>query len=175
MFRGIFTDQRAFRSWYDRALPVVYSFVFARLGGEAEVAVEITQETFVEGVRSRNRFDGSSDPVTWLCGIARHKVADHYRRLERERRRYLRLIRGRKVREAREAEDAETQESVATALRSLPPAQRAVLTMHYLDDMPVKEIASALGRSASSVESLLARGRQSFKGAYRSSEGADDG
>lgn len=174
-FREIFVDERTFRSWYNRALPVVYSFVFARAGNEAEVAVDITQDTFVEGVRSRNRFDGSSDPLTWLCGIARHKIADHYRRLERERRRLFRLIRGRGPEETFQEEQFETREAVAGALRSLPPAQQAVLTMHYLDEMPVKEIASALGRSASSVESLLARGRQSFKRAYRPSGGADDG
>lgn len=174
LFREMFADEQAFRSWYDRAFPVLYSFVFARLGGDADVATEIIQEAFVEGVRNRGRFDGSSDPVTWLCGIARHKVADYFRRLERERRRKLKLIRDEHRPDPGTSHGVETQDAVLGAIRSLLPVQRAVLTMHYLDDMPVKEIASALGRSVSAVESLLARARDNFRRAYPQSAGASD-
>lgn len=166
LFREVFADERAFRTWYDGAFPVVYSFVFARLGGDADMAIEITQEAFVDGVRNRGRFDGSSEPVTWLCGIARHKVSDHFRRLGRERRRRLKLIRAEGVVDQGHSDEVDDQQAVLGAIRSLPADHRAVLTMHYLDDMPVREIADALERSVSSVESLLARARQNFRRAY---------
>jgi DNA-directed RNA polymerase specialized sigma24 family protein len=41
--------------------------------------------------------------------------------------------------------------------------QRAVLVLHYLDVLPVSEIAAELERSESSIESLLSRGRESFR------------
>lgn len=173
-FRGMFDDQEAFRHWYDGALPIVYGFVLARCGAEGGTAVEITQEAFVEAVRQRARFTGASDPITWVCGIARHKVADHFRRLERERRRHLRLL-GREAAPAVQPGDAVEDRAVVTsALRSLPQSQRAVLAMHYLDGMPVRDVATALGRSESAVESLLARARETFRRTYESVSGGRD-
>ena len=80
----IVANQAAFRDWYDHALPRVYRYLFTRCGHDAELAEELTQQTFVEGVRRRAGFDGRSDPVTWLCAIGRHKLVDHYRRSGRE-------------------------------------------------------------------------------------------
>ena len=60
--------------------------------GPGPLAEELTQQTFVEAVRRRGSFDGRSEVVTWLCSIGRHKLADHYRRLERDERHRLRIL-----------------------------------------------------------------------------------
>jgi DNA-directed RNA polymerase specialized sigma24 family protein len=60
----IITDQAAFQVWYELALPRVYRYLLARCGGDADLAEELTQQTFVEGVRRRATFDGRSDAVT---------------------------------------------------------------------------------------------------------------
>jgi RNA polymerase sigma factor (sigma-70 family) len=88
---AIVADQAAFRDWYEQGLPRVYRYLLARSGGDADLAEELTQQTFVEGVRRRRSFDGRSDAVTWLCGIGRHKLVDHYRRSGREHQRHLRI------------------------------------------------------------------------------------
>lgn len=165
-FRSLLEDRAAFRVWYDAALPIVYGFALARCGGDPTIAGEVAQEAFVAAVRDRDHFDGESDPVTWLCGIARHKLADHFRQVARERRRRLRLVREPRSRPPDPMEGVDARSSVLKALRALPEMQRAVLAMHYLDDVPVREIASTLGRSESSVESLLTRGRDGFRRAY---------
>lgn len=51
-----------------------------RLCGNAQLAEELTQETFYQAVRSIGRFDGKSSVSTWLCGIARHLWYDHLRK-----------------------------------------------------------------------------------------------
>lgn len=166
-FRAVLADQRAFRDWYERSLSYVYGYVFDRCGGSS-VAEELTQEAFVEAVRHQARFDGRSDPLTWVCGIARHKLADHFRRLERQERRQARLV----ARHVEEEPDRDVSEvgdagdAVRSVLRSLPAMQRAALVLHYLDGFSVREIADLLGRSESAVESLLSRGRESFKRVY---------
>ena len=48
-------------------------------------------------------------------------------------------------------------------LRRLPTAQRAAMTLRYLDDLPVREVAALLDRSEGSVESLLSRGREALR------------
>ncbi|MBI3648959.1 MAG: sigma-70 family RNA polymerase sigma factor [Actinobacteria bacterium] len=161
----MFEDERAFRAWYDYAIPRVYGYLFDRCGGVRSVAEELTQETFVDVVRNRNRFDGRSDPITWAVSIARHKLSDHYRRLARDERRHLKLVSGRVVEGAGEDpwDVAESREDVLWALRSLTAMQRAVLVLHYMDELPVTEISSEIGRSESAVESLLSRGRESFR------------
>jgi RNA polymerase sigma-70 factor, ECF subfamily len=166
--REAFADEVAFRAFYDRTLPRVYSFLATRCGGPGPLADELTQLTFVEAVRRRGSFDGRSDVVTWLCAIGRHKLADHYRRLERDERKVRRL----EVRELdpTEAEVAwaasDERDAIVRALQVLPPAQRAALVFRHLDGLSVREIGELLGRGESAVESLLARAREGFRRAY---------
>lgn len=132
------------------------------------MAEELTQETFVEAIRNQDRFDGRSDPLTWMCAIARHKLLDHYRRLDREERRRARLLTraGTAEPEADVPESRDTRDAVRGALGSLPAMQRAVLVLHYLDELSVLDIGAAIGRSESAVESLLSRGRDGFRRAF---------
>lgn len=161
-------DDRAFESWHRRTLPPVYAYLLSRCGGDVTLAEELTQETFVAAIDRRSRFDGRSDAITWLCGIARHKLADHFRSLEREERRQMRI----EVRQVEVDSDQrhriglEDRTLIAETLRSLPASQRAVLVFVVLDDLTVAEAARLLGRSRGATESLLFRARESFRRAY---------
>jgi len=164
----------AFESWYRRTLPRVYSYLLSRGGNDVVLAEELTQLTFVAAVQGRSTFDGRSDSVTWLCAIARHKLADHFRALEREERRRTRM----ELREIRmgaanmQSPELDDRAAIAEALNSLPTAQRAVLTFVVLDDLPVAEAARLLGKSVGATQSLLHRARDGFRRAYEAE--ADD-
>ena len=168
-------SDRAFEAWYQRTLPRVYAYLFSRCGNDATLAEELSQQTFIAALDHRSRFDGRSDVVTWLCGIARHKLADHFRSIEREERRQMRL----EVRQIRFAESTtiapglDDRAAIADALRSLPAAQRAVLAFVVLDDLPVAEAARLMGKSVSATQSLLHRARSNFGRAYEG-EQTDD-
>jgi len=56
-------------------------------------------------------------------------------------------------------------------LRRLGTHHRAALTLRYLDDLPVPEVAALLGRSLHATEALLVRARAAFRRTY---EGAED-
>src|SRR5262245_42245970 len=77
-FAALCADDRAFSDWYDTALPRVYGFVHGRTAGDVELAEDITSLAFLEAIRARRTFDGRSDPVTWICSIARNRLIDHY-------------------------------------------------------------------------------------------------
>jgi RNA polymerase sigma-70 factor (ECF subfamily) len=162
---AIFADEAAFRNWYEQQAPRVYAYLHGRAGGDAALAEELTQQTFLKAVHGHRTFDGRSDPTTWLIAIARNQLVDHFRRLERDERRHLRLV----VREIqtsggeREWTTHVVREEVVSALRQLPAAQRAALILHHVDGLPLRDVAAALGRSTTAVESLLARGRQRFR------------
>ena len=168
--REVLADDVAFRRWYERMIPSVYSYVASRCLGDEDLAQELTQQTFIAAIHGRSTFDGRSEPVTWLCGIARHKLADHFRRLDREERRRRRAtvqaIALGGPDEAARWREVDDRLVIAETLRRLPAAQRAVLTFVALDDLPVAEAARLLGKSFGATQSLLARARESFRNAY---------
>ena len=169
-----FSSEPAFHVFYERALPRVYGYLFTRCGGDRAAAEDLTQLTFASAIRERRSYDGRSDPIVWLTGIARHKLADHFRTRDREERRWLRLV-VREVAVDRELaawRDVDEREALVRALARLSALQRAVVVLHYADGLPVREVAQAIGRSESATESLLSRAREALRRAY---EEATDG
>jgi RNA polymerase sigma-70 factor (ECF subfamily) len=160
-------DARSFGAFYDDALPHIYGYFLQRCGGSVTVAEDLTQETFVAAVAELANDRRVTAPTAWIGGIARHKLLDHYRRQERVER---------SVTAAREAEQLhtelvvqdtrETRERAVQALASVAASQRAALVLCYVDGYTVPEVARLLGKTIEAVESLLARGRRSFKRAY---------
>jgi hypothetical protein len=75
---------------YDDALPHVYGYLLARCGDTA-LAEDLTAESFLAAVDAVRKPGAPGPSVPWLIGVARHKLADHWRRVEREHRK-LRLL-----------------------------------------------------------------------------------
>lgn len=151
-------------SLYDRALPEVYGYLLARCGQRA-LAEDLTAETFLAAVHAGD----APISVGWLIGTARHKLVDHWRRLEREDR-GLRLLDGGRP-DAEDPWDAELDALRARdVLDRLGPAHRAALVLRYLDDLTVPQVAEALGRTLHATEALLVRARAAFRRAYESTE-----
>lgn len=153
------TAAATFRQVYDQAMPEVYRYLFRRCGGIRSLAEDLTQETFLVAVRASK--DGQVT-LPWLIGVARNKLLEHWRR---ERREALRLAR----RAAVMTEDAAASPDgadVLDALNRLPPLHRFALTLRYIDDLSVAEVAAILGKSLHATESILARARATFKRHY---------
>src|SRR4051812_46506526 len=70
---------------YDEALPRVYGYLLAR-SGDVTVAEDLTAECFLAAVAAVRKPDPPPLNVAWLIGVARHKLVDHWRVVERERR-----------------------------------------------------------------------------------------
>ena len=164
---AVFADEPAFRVWYEQSLPKVYGYLFHRCSRNPELAEELTQQAFVEAVRSHGRFRGQADATTWVIGIARHKLIDHYRRSERDTRR-LAALSARDLGDGGHAGSSPPTmpDDIDDALANLPALQRAVLVLHYMDRLSVREVAHSIGKSEAATASLLARGRDAFRLAY---------
>ncbi|HEY2158190.1 MAG TPA: sigma-70 family RNA polymerase sigma factor [Isosphaeraceae bacterium] len=68
--------------WLDRHGDCLYRLAMLRLRSP-DLAADVVQETFLEALRARGSFAGRSSERTWLVGILKHKIADHYRRSAR--------------------------------------------------------------------------------------------
>lgn len=105
--------------------------------------------------RRRETFDTSRSLRAWLIAIL----------LDQARRYRVRRLRPWIV----PAESAATpfgvddRLSVQFAVQSLPRRQRQVITLHYLADLPVAEIAKVLGITESSVKTSLHDGRKALQ------------
>jgi RNA polymerase sigma-70 factor, ECF subfamily len=160
---GVLSDPEVFTAFYTQALPRVYGYLLTRCGGAAWLAEDLTQETFLAAVAEIKLGKSVSDPIPWVVRIARNKFVDHVRRNLRDERKLL------KVWQAREgsSETQDGRESALNALQCVPLSQRAALSLRYQDGLSVSEVAKALGRSIHATESLLARGKETFRRNYR--------
>jgi DNA-directed RNA polymerase specialized sigma24 family protein len=73
-------DTDAFDAFYHRHADLVFGFILHQLNGARPDAEEIWQDTFLAAIRNLPSYRGQSRLLSWLCGIARHKVAEHWRR-----------------------------------------------------------------------------------------------
>jgi RNA polymerase sigma-70 factor (ECF subfamily) len=170
-------DPEAVRALVDSVGPVVYGFVFARVGGDEPTAQDLLQETLIEALRSAATFRGDSALRTWVCAIARRRLARHY---EAERRQAvaesgLALLGGigglAGPAGGGGRDDVERRDEIVRALGRLPAVHRQVLVMKYLDEQSVSAIADELGRSPVQVQSLLQRARDGLRRALEGTSG----
>jgi RNA polymerase sigma-70 factor, ECF subfamily len=152
---------------YRHALPQVYGYVLPRCGSTV-VAEDLTAETFMAAVAAvrTGRVQAPEVTVAWLVGVARHKLADHWRRSAREERGKAAVAV--LAEEAGDPWDEHLDAQVAhAALARLAGPQRTALTLRYLDGLPVAEVAACLGRSVHATETLLVRARAALRRIYR--------
>jgi len=69
--------------WVDEYGDYLYGFAFSRVRDEW-VAEDLVQETLLAAMQSVRNFQEKSSERTWLCGILKHKIIDHYRKSSRE-------------------------------------------------------------------------------------------
>jgi len=153
----------AVRALLDDYGAALNGFLYARVGGHTTVAEDLLQETFIEAVKSAATFRGESSLKTWLCAIARRRLARHY---EAERRAALARVGLTIVADVAADDgnaDVDRRDEVTRALGALPPLHRQVLVLKYLDDRSVEEIADELGRTRVQVQSLLQRARAGLR------------
>ncbi len=70
--------------WMDRHGNTLFRYALARVG-DPSAAEDLVQETLLAALRGIAGFRGESAERTWLTGILRHKIMDHFRRVARER------------------------------------------------------------------------------------------
>lgn len=163
-------DPAAVRALLDGQGPVVYGFIFARVGGDEQAAEDLLQETLLEAVRSAHTFRGESALSTWLCALARRRLARHF---ESERRAAIARAGLAAVPNAG-GDPVADRDAVIRALGRLPVLHRQVLVLKYLDGMSVEGIAADLGRSRVQVQSLLQRARAGLRRELEAGDAPED-
>jgi len=150
-----------------------------------ELAEDLVQETFLAALRGIENFKGDSSLKTWLVGILRRKIVDHYRRLGRtsgtefpeiaeEFRQTDHFEQGTdsaghwvsgegpadwSAVPGDELEKAELQRMIRLCIASLPGRLAALFTMKEVEEAGSDEICKEFGITASNLWVMLHRAR----------------
>ncbi len=70
-------------TWVAQHGDALFRYALMKMRDEAQ-AEDMVQETFLAALKARERFSGQSSEKTWLIGILKHKIIDHFRKHKRE-------------------------------------------------------------------------------------------
>lgn len=171
MARG---DEEATREVMDAHLDPLFCFVRRRIGGSIEDAEEIAQDTLLTACEIGLTYDGCCSVMTWLCSLARLRISDFLTREGRQKRIPKEMLvriddDSRNALRLAQDPDADLEQivdrmdrvkMVQVLLDTLTPEQREAMTMRYVEEFSVAEIARIMGRSEKAVERLLERAKE---------------
>lgn len=144
-------DTSAFETLYCRHRDWTWRLAW-RFTGNTEDAADVVQETFTYLLRKFPGFTLSARMTTFLYPVVRHigqRIRDKRQRESQDETAFIHLA------DSRQGERAEARSELAAAIRALPPAQREVVLMRFVDAMSLDEIARALELPLGTVKSRL--------------------
>ncbi len=168
--------------WVDLHGDALYRFALLRVK-DRHVAEDLVQETFLSALQAADRFKGNSSPRTWLIGILKHKIIDHFRKSsveisasditpwdEEDDREYFdntghwkRTLHEWKESPENLVENQEFWKTFQTCLSGLPEAHRRAFTLKEIDGFDGEEICEVLAVSPSNFWVMLHRARAKLR------------
>jgi RNA polymerase sigma-70 factor (ECF subfamily) len=162
--RVVAGDRIAARELYDAHSPRVFRLAF-RLTGDADLAREFTQDTFVRAFGQLSRFRGDSALSTWLHRITVTVVANAMRKVKRFRERETDLEDVHPIGSDNAGVDPVLRDRLHHAIDSLPEIYRTTVIMHDVEGYTHTEIATILGVAEGTCKSRLSQARAQLRAA----------
>jgi RNA polymerase sigma-70 factor (ECF subfamily) len=169
----------AVERWFKAYANPLYTFIFYRVGKDAELAAEVVQDTFLEAIGRIEEYDAQRGSMyAWLTVLSRNHISRALRARGRECR-YKELLDGADagLRSAFEKiateplpdeviERQETAQLVQMAIANMPTNYAEALKAYYYHKKSIREISDSMGVSEGAVKTLLHRARKAFAEAF---------
>lgn len=160
-------DKQAFATLVDRYRQGAYTLAL-RILQDKDTAEDITQEAFIKAYENLARFSGKARFSTWLYRIVYNTAISYMRKSGREAGNVntARLPEGGQAGDLSAVNSLENEELrlwLHRALAALPVNERVALTLFYLHEQSIKEIARITGLSEANIKILLHRGRKNLR------------
>jgi RNA polymerase sigma-70 factor (ECF subfamily) len=139
-----------------------------RICGNMQDAEDVVQESYVKAFRNLHSFRSDSKFSTWLYRIVYNTAITHAKTQMWLGSREAAVVADDAIHLADNTfelnmEAAERREMVSDVMQKMPAGEALLLTLYYLEDNPVKEIAKITGLNESNVKVKLFRARKLFK------------
>jgi RNA polymerase sigma-70 factor (ECF subfamily) len=157
-------DETAIREIYERYQAGIFRYLYYRLE-DPHAAEDLTSEVFIRMIRSLSEYrSGVGSFQGWLYRIAHNLAIDHHRKWSSKASVPL-------EEELMTAEDDPvqsvdhrlTRERLQKALLALNEAQREVVILRFVNELPIEQVAQALKKSEDAVKGLQRRGLMALR------------
>ena len=153
----MFHNNRAFDQLVRKYQSPVRRFFLHQTCGDEPLSDDLAQETFIKAYLSIRGFKGLSKFRTWLYRIAYNEYYAWLRRRHEERLddygQFASCL------PDTPPGNCDDKMDVQAAMRQLTDAQRAVVALFYIDDLPINKIAQITGMPTGTVKSHLSRAK----------------
>jgi RNA polymerase sigma factor (sigma-70 family) len=163
-------DPRYFGELYKRYAGRVYAKCISMLNDEG-LARDAMQEIFIKVLLNLSRFNAQSTFSTWVYSITYNYCIDLIRRKKK-----LNVVFSEDVGKLSKEVDVEVpdsvlleikQEQLREVMKAMPPGDKAILMMKYIDDLSIRDIADVLGKSESAIKMQIMRAKQKAQQIYK--------
>jgi len=167
-------DKEQFELLYSQIVKKVYYWCFMVMGNEAD-ALDASQESMLRIYENINMLKNPEMFISWMYRVVRNVCLNCLKKQNRRDLEYLHNdmyeqgIESTIIEEGRDKlpqeayELKETKQLIIEFIGNLPKKQREVITLFYLEELKVDEIAYILDYNAGSVKSRLHSGRKSLE------------
>ncbi|MCX6722381.1 MAG: RNA polymerase sigma factor [Candidatus Staskawiczbacteria bacterium] len=160
------SQNEQFSRIYDQYIDKIYRFVYLKVSSQ-EIAEDITSKVFIRGWEAfQTAKDNIKNPGAFLYQIARNAVVDHYR--EKGRDKTVSVDASPEI--ADPGENAQNKAILSAdvsvikkAIKKKKKEHQDIIIWHYLEDMPIEDIAELVGKPAGTVRVALHRGLKELK------------
>lgn len=159
---AIRNERRAQDAIYDKHSPGVYRLAF-RMCNDADMASDLTQETFIRAFNALRGFRHESTLATWIHRIAVTVILSALRASRRRDARRAPIELAGSIGLSDHHTDVPLRESLFAAIDALPNGYRTVFIMYEIEGYTHPEIAGALGVSVSTSQGQLFRARAKLR------------
>jgi RNA polymerase sigma-70 factor, ECF subfamily len=177
-------DPAAIEQWFRCYADTVFTYVYYKIGRNSDLACDIVQETFLEGICKIHKYDSNrANMAGWLILISRNfikKTLQHRKKfvpnsvLVQQDANFLEQCEKLSCEKLPDEiiDSAEMHETVRTTLANIPLHYSEILQVRYYQGKTVAQIAAVRNVSESAVKVLLHRARKSFEKAFIKLDGS---
>jgi RNA polymerase sigma-70 factor (ECF subfamily) len=151
-------DPRRFADLYDRNFDRVYAYVTLRVR-DRDQAQDIASEVFQHALENLARFEWRGVPfAAWLYRIAANAIVDRAKLTAREQ-----SCDPPDIAVEPDEEAVERRARVFERMNDLPPEQSRVLTLRFVDEKSIREVAAEMGKTEGAVKQLQFRAVENLR------------
>lgn len=155
-------DKNQFAAIVDQHKNLVYS-ILLRMTDDHEEANDLAQEVFIKVFRQLKQFKGKSKLSTWIYKIAYFHGLSYLRKRKRWFTEANKIDIESDENIDEEIASDELRGHVSECIRNLKPLERTAITLFYMEEMHVKEVAEIMNITESYVKVTVHRAKKSLK------------
>ncbi|HEY1686892.1 MAG TPA: RNA polymerase sigma factor [Tepidisphaeraceae bacterium] len=156
-------NREAFGQIVRRYQGMISGLIYAACG-DLHRSEDIAQETFISAWKSLSGLRDASKLPSWLCQIARHRIADHFREPATQKMQLQEQLAETIPAEVTDEKmSVDETEMLWRTLSRIPQPYRETMVLYYRQGQSTAEVAAAMETTDAGVRQRLTRGRQMLR------------